>query len=153
MKFCEIIKSNPELLKLAFISAESLKQAGAMPAPGGGDPNAGGAMPPPPPPGMDPNAGAMPPPPPGMDPNMPPPPPEGGAPEGGAPEGPSPDEMMSMLEEMAEGMKQYEQEVNSLKTEMQNIKIKFAEAMTTVNNVLDILNKGSIQAPKVPTNL
>lgn len=149
MKFCDIIKSNPELLKRAFITAESLKQAGAMPPPGG-DPNADGAMPPPPPGGMDPNmAGAMPPPPPGMDPNMPPPPAEGGE----APQGPSPEELMSMLEEMAEGMKRYEQEVNNLKSDMQEIKIKFAEAMTTVNNVLDILNKGSIQAPKIPTTL
>ena len=154
MKLCEFIKSRPELLKRAFIDAESLKQAGAMPPAGGPPPMdpsmvGGGAMPPMDPAmmggaPMDPAAmgGAMTPPPAG-DPNQ----------GGGADGGPSMDDLLSMIEEFSDGMKQQEQELNGLKNEMQEMKIKFAEAMTTVNNVLDILNKGSVQAPKVPTGL
>ena len=142
MKFCEIIKSNPQMFKKAFIAAEALKQAGAMPPPPPGgapmDPAMmGGAMPPPPPP---PPPGGAP-----MDPAM-----MGEAPQPQEQSSVSPEEIMTMIEDMADGMEQYEQELNNLKAEMQNIKIKFAEAMTTVNNVLDILNKGSIQAPKAP---
>lgn len=153
MKLCEFIKSRPELLKRAFIAAESLKQAGAMPPAGGPppmDPSMGGGAMPPMDPSMmggapmpmDPNAmggGAMPP---AGDPN-----------QGGGDGGPSMDDILSMIEEFSDGMKQQEQELNGLKNEMQEMKIKFAEAMTTVNNVLDILNKGSVQAPKVPTGL
>lgn len=150
MKFSDFIKD--QFSKKAFISSDALKQAATQPPM---DPNmAGGAMPPPPPPppgpGMDPSmAGGMPP----MDPNagMTPPPPPGGDPSAAAPAGPSPDEIVNMLEEFSNAMKNFEQDVDNLKQEVSSMKIQFAESMTTINNVLDILNKGQIQTPKAPS--
>lgn len=78
-----------------------------------------------------------------MDPSMM----QGGEPQ---PSGPSPDEVVNMLEEFSEAMKGFEQDVDSLKQEVSSMKIQFAESMTTINNVLDILNKGQIQTPKAP---
>ena len=149
MKFSDFIKD--QFSKKAFISSDALKQAATQPSM---DPNmAGGAMPPPPPPGpgMDPSmAGGMPP----MDPNAgmtPPSPPPGGDPSAAAPAGPSPDEIVNMLEEFSNAMKNFEQDVDNLKQEVSSMKIQFAESMTTINNVLDILNKGQIQTPKAPS--
>lgn len=149
MKFSDFIKD--QFSKKAFISSDALKQAATQPPM---DPNmAGGAMlpPPPPGPGMDPSmAGGMPP----MDPNAgmtPPSPPPGGDPSAAAPAGPSPDEIVNMLEEFSNAMKNFEQDVDNLKQEVSSMKIQFAESMTTINNVLDILNKGQIQTPKAPS--
>lgn len=139
MKFSSFIKN--QLTKKAFIAANALKQAATQPPM---DPTMmqGGGVPipsPAPMPGGDPNT--MPP----MDSSMMQ---GGGEPQ---PSGPSPDEVVDMLEEFSEAMKRFEQDVDSLKQEVASMKIQFAESMTTVNNVLDILNKGQIQTPKVPT--
>ena len=136
--FVAYIQRNNEIIKKAFVSSEDVnKQAGAMPPM---DPN---AMPPPAPQGApmppsDPNA--MPPPPPGDPATM------GGEPP--APEGPSPDEIVDMLDTMSQGMQQFEGDVNSLKQEVQQLRVQLAEAMGTMKTVMDILNKGSASAPK-----
>ena len=139
--FVAYIQRNNEIIKKAFVSSEDVnKQAGAMPPM---DPN---AMPPPPQgapmPPMDPNA-MPPPPPPGMpmDPAA-----MGGEPP--APEGPSPDEIVDLLDTMSQGMQQFEGDVNSLKQEVQQLRVQLAEAMGTMKTVMDILNKGSASAPK-----
>lgn len=143
--FVAYIQRNNEIIKKAFVSSEDVnKQAGAMPPV---DPAAvGGTMPPPPPQGgapMDPAmmGGAIPPPPPG-DPSM-------GGSEPPAPEGPSPDEIVDLLDTMSQGMEQFEGDVNSLKQEVQQLRVQLAEAMGTMKTVMDILNKGSASAPKV----
>lgn len=133
--FVAYIQRNNEAIKKAFVSSEDVnKQAGAMPPM---DPN---AMPPPP------QGAPMPP----MDPNAMPPPPgdpaAGGEPP--APEGPSPDEIVDMLDTMSQGMQQFEGDVNSLKQEVQQLRVQLAEAMGTMKTVMDILNKGSASAPK-----
>lgn len=133
--FVAYIQRNNEAIKKAFVSSEDVnKQAGAMPPM---DPN---AMPPPP-------QGAPIPP---MDPNAMPPPPgdpaAGGEPP--APEGPSPDEIVDMLDTMSQGMQQFEGDVNSLKQEVQQLRVQLAEAMGTMKTVMDILNKGSASTPK-----
>lgn len=138
MKFSSYIKN--QFSKKAFVAADALKQAAAQPPM---DPSMmqGDVAPmqPPMPAGGDPNM--MPPPP--MDPSMT----QGGESQ---PSGPSSDEIVNMLEEFSEAMKRFEQDVDSLKQEVSSMKIQFAESMTTVNNVLDILNKGQIQTPKAP---
>ena len=130
------------ILKRAFVSSDDLnKQAGAA---GAMPPEAaGGMMPPPPPPGPE-AGGAMPP--------MPPEgamPPEGGAP---APEGPSPDEVVDMLDNFSQAMQGMEGDLNAVKQEVQELRVEIAKAMGTMETVLNILNKGAAQAPKV-TNL
>ena len=140
-EFVKYVQKNNELIKRAFVSSVDLnKQAGAMPPAGG------------PPPPMDPNMMPPPPPPQGglpLDPNMMPPPGDpsmGGQPP--APEGPSPDEIVDLLDTMSQGMQQFEGDVNALKQEVQQLRVQLAEAMGTMKTVMDILNKGSVSAPK-----
>lgn len=146
-EFLKYLRNQKEIVKQAFITADILnKQAGAggamppMPAPGMGAP--GGGMPPMPP--MDPNTGmpidpntGMP-----MDPNAMPP--AGGMP----PASPSPDEVVDMLDSMSQAMSQFENDINSAKQEVQELRVQVASMQGQMETILNILNKGSAGAPK-----
>lgn len=158
-EFLEYLRNQKEIVKQAFIAADILsKQAGAggampppMPSPGMGAP--GGGMPPMPP--MDPNTGmpidpntgmpidpntGMP-----MDPNAMPP--AGGMP----PASPSPDEVVDMLDSMSQAMSQFENDINSAKQEVQELRVQVASMQGQMETILNILNKGSAGAPKPVT--
>ena len=153
-EFLEYLRNQKEIVKQAFIAADILsKQAGAggampaagapapapMPDPSMGMPG-GGAMPP-----IDPNTG-MP-----IDPNTGMPiDPNAMAAGGAMPQGasPSPDEVVDMLDSMSQAMSQFENDINSAKQEVQELRVQVASMQGQMETILNILNKGSAGAPK-----
>lgn len=153
-EFLEYLRNQKEIVKQAFIAADILsKQAGA----GGAMPVAGAPAPvPAPDPSMGmPGGGAMPP----IDPNtgMPIDPntgmpmnPNAMAAGGAMPQGvsPSPDEVVDMLDSMSQAMSQFENDINSAKQEVQELRVQVASMQGQMETILNILNKGSAGAPK-----
>lgn len=153
-EFLEYLRNQKEIVKQAFIAADILsKQAGA----GGAMPGAGAPAPAPmPDPSMGmPGGGAMPP----IDPNtgMPIDPntgmpidPNAMAAGGAMPQGvsPSPDEVVDMLDSMSQAMSQFENDINSAKQEVQELRVQVASMQGQMETILNILNKGSAGAPK-----
>lgn len=153
-EFLEYLRNQKEIVKQAFIAADILsKQAGA----GGAMPVAGAPAPvPAPDPSMGmPGGGAMPP----IDPNtgMPidpntgmPMDPNAMAAGGAMPQvvSPSPDEVVDMLDSMSQAMSQFENDINSAKQEVQELRVQVASMQGQMETILNILNKGSAGAPK-----